>query len=436
MTNARPRNIANDIIDAVETATSKWTRQKKSEERQPGNIRYRASRMTREPRTTQKEAAWQVMKEAYLAASGGQLQLPAKTRQIFYQARPKIMALTEDKELQYNYFSQTLVPDYVEEHGVDWNVVYDARGHFEEPHTNRSIGCGTIEVRNYLHAVKEPEIIPATFANANIDIIGPDGNISAVLFCEKEGFNPLFKAVNLANRLDLMIISTKGVSVTAARKLIDEICGGYGVPLFVLHDFDVAGFLILATLQRDTRRYQFSNAFEVTDLGVRLEDIAGLEREPAANTNTRTSTLRAQLAENGATEAEIDILLSERVELNAMTSDALIAMIERKLKDYGLEKVVPDDDLLGKAYQKFHRSKELREEFEELESEFQESEIKVPKNLRNRVRAVLKRHPDLRWDDAIQIVLDETQLDNVRAEKRKAKMKSGDFTDADECDDD
>ena len=432
MTNARPRNIANDIIDAVETATSKWTRQKKSEERQPGNIRYRASRMTREPRTTQKEAAWQVMKEAYLAASGGQLQLPAKTRQIFYQARPKIMALTEDKELQYNYFSQTLVPDYVEENGVDWNVVYDARGHFEEPHTNRSIGCGTIEVRNYLHAVKEPEIIPATFANANIDIIGPDGNISAVLFCEKEGFNPLFKAVNLANRLDLMIISTKGVSVTAARKLIDEICGGYGVPLFVLHDFDVAGFLILATLQRDTRRYQFSNAFEVTDLGLRLEDIAGLEREPAANTNTRTSTLRAQLAENGATEAEIDILLSERVELNAMTSDALIAMIERKLKDYGLEKVVPDDDLLGKAYQKFHRSKELREEFEELESEFQESEIKVPKNLRNRVRAMLKRHPDLRWDDAIQIVLDETQLDNVRAEKGKAKKKSGDFTDADE----
>ena len=37
MTNSRPRNIANDILDAVETATSKWTRQKKSEERHPGN---------------------------------------------------------------------------------------------------------------------------------------------------------------------------------------------------------------------------------------------------------------------------------------------------------------------------------------------------------------------------------------------------------------
>src|SRR5262245_455892 len=182
-----------------------WTRQKKSEERHPGNVRYRASRMTREPRTTQREAAWQVMEEAYLAASGNGT-LPAKARQIFYQARPKIMALTEDKELAYGYFSQTLLPDYVEEHGVDWNVVYDARGHFEEPHTNRSIGCGTIEVGNYLYAMKEPDIVPAEFADANIDVTGPVGGFGAILYIEKEGFGPLFKAVDLANRYDLMII--------------------------------------------------------------------------------------------------------------------------------------------------------------------------------------------------------------------------------------
>ena len=71
MTNPRPRNIANDILDCVETATAKWTKQKKSEERHPGNVRYRVSRMTREPRTTQKEAAWEVMEAAYMAASGG-----------------------------------------------------------------------------------------------------------------------------------------------------------------------------------------------------------------------------------------------------------------------------------------------------------------------------------------------------------------------------
>ena len=96
-------------------------------------------------------------------------------------------------------------------------------------------------------------------------------------------------------------------------------------------------------------------------------------------------------------------------------------MIERKLKAYGLKKVIPDDDLLGEAYRAFHRSKELREEFEELESEFEESKIKVPKNLKNQVRAILEKHPDLRWDDAVQIVLDETQLDHVRERSKRPK---------------
>src|ERR1700719_3745744 len=117
----RPRNVANDILDAVESATAKWTKQKKSEERHPGNIRYRMSRMTKEPRTSQKDAAWEILEAAYMAASGNDT-LPALVRQIFYQARPKIMELTDDKQLDYGYFSQVLVPDYIEEHGVDWNV--------------------------------------------------------------------------------------------------------------------------------------------------------------------------------------------------------------------------------------------------------------------------------------------------------------------------
>jgi hypothetical protein len=435
MTSPRPRNIANDILDCVETATSKWTRQKKSEERHPGNIRYRVSRMTKEPRTTQKEAAWTVMEAAYMAASGNDT-LPASARQIYYQARPKIMAMTDDKELQYGYFSQTLLPDHIEEHGVDWDVVYDARGHFEEPHTNRRMGCGTIEVSNYLKAAKEPDVVPADFSDASVDVIGPSGNLSGILFCEKEGFNPLFRAAKLADRHDLMIVSTKGVSVTAARRLIDELCGDHDLPLFALHDFDFAGLLILATLQRDTRRYQFSSAVEVIDLGLRLADIDGLEREPAAATKTSVSILREQLAANGATNSEIDILVNERVELNAMTSNALIEMIESKLKAYGLKKVIPDDDLLAETYRAFHRSERLREKFDEMEEEFDEeaAAIEIPKGLKKRVRAILAKHDDLRWDDAIRLVLDKTQLDRVRAEKRKAKKKSGDFTSAGEDD--
>jgi hypothetical protein len=169
-----------------------------------------------------------------------------------------------------------------------------------------------------------------------------------------------------------------------------------------------------------------------------LADIEGLEREPAAATKIKPSVLRDQLAENGANEAEIAILMRERVELNAMTSRALISMIEAKLDAYGLKKVVPDDDTLAAAWRAFRRSKELRNRFEELEAEFdaeeEDPEGEAPKDLGERVRAVLAQHKDLRWDDAIQLVLDRTQLDRVRAEKEKAKRNSGDFTSAGEDD--
>ena len=91
----------------------------------------------------------------------------------------------------------------------------------------------------------------------------------------------------------------------------------------------------------------------------------------------------------------------------------------------------------AETYRAFHRSQELREKFEEMEEEFdEEAANRDSEELEEQVRAILDEHDDLRWDDAIQIVLDETQLDRVRAEKQKAKKKSGDFTDADEDDGD
>ena len=428
---SRPRNIANDILDAVETATARWTKQKKSEERAPANVRYRRSRMTREPRTSQKEAAWEIMEDAYMAASANDT-LPANARQVFYQARPKIMALTDDKELNYNYFSQSLLPDYIEENGLDWDVVYDARGTFEEPHNSRTMGCSTIEVRDYLEAIKDPEAVDADFAPASVDVIGPNGGYAGILFCEKKGFGPLFRAVDLFNRYDLMPLLSEGVSVTAMRRLIDTLCGEHGLPLFVLHDFDVAGFLILATLSRNTRRYTFDNEIEVIDLGLRLEDIQGLEREPAAASKIDKRTLRNQLAENGARPEEIAILVNERVELNAMSSDALVAMIERKLNAYGLKKVVPDQETLEEAYRAFHRSEGLRKAFEKVEAAYDADaeEIAIPKRLTAKVRAIINKNRDLRWDDAVQIVLDRKGLERVRTDKTKARKKAGDFTGA------
>ena len=98
-------------------------------------------------------------------------------------------------------------------------------------------------------------------------------------------------------------------------------------------------------------------------------------------------------------------------------------MIERKLSAHGLEKVVPDDGLLAKAYLAFHASKELRDKYDEAKNKFSATKIEVPRDLKERVRAILAKHDDLRWDDAVQIALDETQLARVRAGKAKIKKE-------------
>ena len=98
--------------------------------------------------------------------------------------------------------------------------------------------------------------------------------------------------------------------------------------------------------------------------------------------------------------------------------------------------MIPDDDLLAETYRAFHRSQQLRERFEAMEEEFDEeaAAIAIPRGLKKRVRAIFSKHDYLRWDDAIQVVLDGTTLDRVREEKQKAKKKSGDFTSGDEDD--
>ncbi len=237
------------------------------------------------------------------ASAGGTL--PAHARQIMYAARPHIIA-TADRELGKDfdqYFTQTILPDYIEQYGCDWNVVYDARGNFAEPHTDERFGLGTLQARDYLRGIEAHEISDLSFSiwESAYPTAGPKNRYGAILFIEKEGFMPLFQQVELAARYDLAIMSTKGMSVTAARELLDRVCKQHSMPLLVLHDFDKAGFSILGTLHRDTRRYRFNTSFKVIDLGLRLKDIDGLVSEEVAIERGAAENLR----KNGATEKEM-----------------------------------------------------------------------------------------------------------------------------------
>jgi hypothetical protein len=308
--------------------------------------------------------------------------------------------------LDDQYFCQTLLPDYMEGHGVDWDVVFDARGHFTEPHDGEVVNLGTLAVRNYLNEIRKAKFEDPELSAPGISTHGPDRNFGAVLFIEKEGFQPLFDRVQLAERHDIAIMSTKGVSVTAARLLVDRMCSAHSIPLFVLHDFDVAGFTILDTLRRDTRRYQFESDFEVIDLGLRLADVRalGLPSEGAASSKSSAEAIRDRLHVSGATPEECEFLVHQRVELNAMTSQQLIAFIERKLAEHGIKKIVPPKQTLDETYRLFERGRRLQEAYDAVETDLDAADVSAPDDIEKRVAKILRDRPTLRWDAAVKEV--------------------------------
>jgi hypothetical protein len=201
-------------------------------------------------------------------------------------------------------------------------------------------------------------------------------------------------------------MSSKGMSVIAARQLAEGICSRYGIPLLVLHDFDSAGIVIKDTLENNTRRYSYARPPNVIDLGLSYRDINGLPSEP---NNSNISDER--LSKAGLGQAAIDFLRDQRVELNAMTSRQLIDFVERKLKRHSISKVIPDAEILARTYEMFAASDRLSEAFEELrkkledESENQE-QIKAPEDLEARVKNKLRQNPDITWHRAVELIID------------------------------
>jgi hypothetical protein len=352
-----------------------------------------------------KEAAHELMEEAYLTASG-QGALHATARQVMYAARRKILKLTGRKTLDDQYFTQALLPDFQEDNPeltAAWKVTYDARGHFTEPHTDREIGLGTVEVRSYLET--EITLGPAvSLAGSQMyPTHGPLNRYKTILFIEKEGFGPLLEDAQIARRFDLGIMSTKGMSVTAARELLDELSASEALEkVVILHDFDAYGFSIFGTLFTDTRRYKFKNEVLVVDLGLRLQDVQelGLAPEPYVpkNWDARIETLRR----HGATPDEIEFLRTNRVELNAMTAPQFIAFLERKLAIHA-NKVVPPKAVIEAHARRVWEQLQARERCKEILQTIhaEAAEAQLPSDLVEGVKKLLKKERTLCWDQAV-----------------------------------
>ena len=398
-----PKRASDTILSLLGKVTKKWTKQRKREER---DANARRNRDSFGYHVTVKEVVEDELPAAYAKASDNG-KYPANARQIYYAIREPVQQQnTHGRPLKPGYFSQQLLPDYIKERDLDWDVVYDDRGHFYEPHGESGpLGLGTINVRNYCaHATGPTLNEEIAIEPAKINLHGPEHHYAAVLYIEKEGFMPLFEQEELAKRYDLAIVSGKGFSVTAARRLVDTLCAKYDIPLLILHDFDFSGFIIAATLRRDTRRYEFKNPIRVVDLGLRWADIKGLPTEEYVPPGYRKNPdgVRRTLEDNGATPEEIEFLLHQRVELNAFTSDAFMRFVEKKLRANGIKKVIPDEEWLERLYRRAVKGAMASERLEKILEELDDEQVKVPADLDKKVRRYLKKHPAASWHDAVR----------------------------------
>lgn len=417
-----PQGILDGLESAVKYITKDWKAAKRQADKENRLHQQQIEDLRKAKKRLQlsiKDAGFQVMEQAYMHASANNT-LPANARQIMYAARPLVLELTGGKCWKNSsYFTQNLLPNFIDRHEAltdNWDVVYDARGKLIEPHrrdrTSTRIDLGTLAVRRYIAQwtdIDDDMSDTVIKLRHRLDTTGPANRYKFALFIEKEGFNELLESVRLADQFDLAIMSTKGMSVTAARELVAEL-SKREVTILVLHDFDKAGFSIIGTLKSDTRRWQYEVPPNVVDLGLRLADIENLDLQSEPVYYRTNKDPRRNLRESGATEEECNFLVNngypgswqgKRVELNAMTSTQLIDWLKEKLSAAGCEKVIPSVDFLESSYRNAKRRAVIQKAIDDALRGYDDSSIMIPDDLYQEIERGLKDNDLSAWDDII-----------------------------------
>jgi hypothetical protein len=190
----------------------------------------------------------------------------------------------------------------------------------------------------------------------------------------------------------------------------------------VLHDFDKSGFSIVHTLEEGARGSRGTGL--IVDLGFRLEDIEGLEREPVEYAQRVDPS--DNLIENGAEADEVEVLVQggyrghyrgERVELNAMAADQFVEWLEEKLTEQGVEKIVPADGLLEKAYRRARFLQDVEAAGARLRARKRKG-VTAPASLAKKVAQILGKRPELTWDEAVWYIAARRHESNSRRQRR------------------
>ena len=176
----------------------------------------------------------------------------------------------------------------------------------------------------------------------------------------------------------------------------------------MVHDFDKAGFEISKRLtsvsdwaeEQDRVAYRFENEINVTDLGLRLDDI---KKYGLASERSKFKGRRDWNSDKFCTAEEEAFLRSgKRVELNAFTSPQFIEWLEGHLTKRLPARLIPDDETLVDAYRRALVVDEINAAIIEATVEAIElaTEATIPKTLRRMLKAAMKESGGA-WDKAL-----------------------------------
>jgi len=406
-------NLTDDLAKCVLGATKKYTKQRKAEMRDAraySNRRY----MYSSRRVSYTSVAHRIFPEAYKHASGNGT-LPVSKRQMYYASRDLFHKAT-GRAMDKQATCDSLLLRFMNAHPAmtaSWKITADPRGTLLIPNTwqETRIPCGTLDIDGHLHEINTERLcnterlptVPKQWPS-----IAPGQRYRAVLYIEKEGFEPLLRQARIAERFEIAVMSCKGQSVVAARKFVDHVCRvNGGVPLFVVHDFDLHGFFIGARLTSVSERaeeqgrvaYRFRNEINVTDFGLRLADAQKYKL-----VDEQCKAPEHIDADLGCTQEEKEFLLSgRRIELNAFSSPQLIEWLETKLRDAGItERMMPADDVLDAAYREAiitaRVNAAIRREHRQAANDARAA--RLPSKLAAKVRAAMAKR-DEPWDLAL-----------------------------------
>lgn len=262
-------------------------------------------------------------------SDGGQMKF--SVRNLYYAVREiYLKRWTNEKFYKYNSFTQDFMRAYEKKNGKVQGLVREARGSYQRPDAGGWCSEDNIKTDTYFWA----------------------GIGNKVVVVEKSGLYEVMKQNKFDVRLDAVIMTTQGFTTEAGREIL-KMAEKKGLPICILHDYDINGILIHNTLKQPTKRLD-SYITNIIDLGLtwdlvkELMNKRGLTPEPVHLSKQDTGKLRGMWTRGEITggDDEFNFLESGRIELNALTPLELLTWLEERLEDLDLWKTVPKQDEL------------------------------------------------------------------------------------------